>query len=210
MQKNRFLIPLNIQLFAEKSDEEAENSKENIEGQDGHEDKNNDQEKPKTFTQEDVDKIVQGRITKERKSWQKELEDQKTEAEKLAGMTESQKKKYQEEKKLKNLDDREAAVTRRELTAQAKDTLADKGLPTEFADILNYKDAESCNISIEIVEKVFQNAVEKAIEERIKGGKPPKKVPGDKGITVESIKEMSPAEINANWDEVQRVLKENR
>ncbi len=210
MQKNRFLIPLNIQLFAEKSDNEAENSKENIEGQDGYEDKNNDQEKPKTFTQEDVDKIVQGRIAKERKSWQKELEDQKTEAEKLAGMTESQKKKYQEEKKLKNLDDREAAVTRRELTAQAKDTLADKGLPTEFADILNYKDAESCNSSIEIVEKVFQNAVEKAVEERIKGGKPPKKVPGDKGITVESIKEMSPAEINANWDEVQRVLKENR
>lgn len=210
MQKNRFLIPLNIQLFAEKSDEEAENNKEDIEGQDGREDKNNDQEKPKTFTQEDVDKIVQGRIAKERKSWQKELEDQKTEAEKLAGMTESQKKKYQEEKKLKNLDDREAAVTRRELTAQAKDTLADKGLPTEFADILNYKDAESCNSSIEIVEKVFQNAVEKAVEERIKGGKPPKKVPGDKGITVESIKEMSPAEINANWDEVQRVLKENR
>ncbi len=210
MQKNRFLIPLNIQLFAEKPDEEVENNKEDIEGQDGHEDNNNDQDKPKTFTQEDVDKIVQGRIAKERKSWQKELEDQKTEAEKLAGMTESQKKKYQEEKKLKNLDDREAAVTRRELTAQAKDTLADKGLPIEFADILNYKDAESCNSSIEVVEKVFQNAVEKAVEERIKGGKPPKKVPGDKGITVESIKEMSPAEINANWDEVQRVLKENK
>lgn len=210
MQKNRFLIPLNIQLFAEKPDEEVENNKEDIEGQDGHEDNNNDQDKPKTFTQEDVDKIVQGRIAKERKSWQKELEAQKTEAEKLAGMTESQKKKYQEEKKLKNLDDREAAVTRRELTAQAKDTLADKGLPIEFADILNYKDAESCNSSIEVVEKVFQNAVEKAVEERIKGGKPPKRVPGDKGITVESIKEMSPAEINANWDEVQRVLKENR
>lgn len=210
MQKNRFLIPLNIQLFAEKPDEEVENNKEDIEGQDGHEYNNNDQDKPKTFTQEDVDKIVQGRIAKERKSWQKELEAQKTEAEKLAGMTESQKKKYQEEKKLKNLDDREAAVTRRELTAQAKDTLADKGLPIEFADILNYKDAESCNSSIEVVEKVFQNAVEKAVEERIKGGKPPKRVPGDKGITVESIKEMSPAEINANWDEVQRVLKENR
>ncbi len=210
MQKNKFLIPLNIQLFAEKTNDEVANNEENIEGQDDHEDKNNDQDKPKTFTQQDVDKIVQGRIAKERKSWQKELEDQKTEAEKLAGMTESQKKKYQEEKKLKNLDDREAAVTRRELTAQAKDTLADKGLPIEFADILNYRDAESCNSSIEVVEKVFQNAVEKAVEERIKGGKPPKKVPSDKGITVESIKEMSPAEINANWDEVQRVLKENR
>ena len=210
MQKNKFLIPLNIQLFAEKTNDEVGNNEEDIEGQDDHEDKNNDQDKPKTFTQQDVDKIVQGRIAKERKSWQKELEDQKTEAEKLAGMTESQKKKYQEEKKLKNLDDREAAVTRRELTAQAKDTLADKGLPIEFADILNYRDAESCNSSIEVVEKVFQNAVEKAVEERIKGGKPPKKVPSDKGITVESIKEMSPAEIKANWDEVQRVLKENR
>lgn len=61
------------------------------------------------------------------------------------------------------------AITRRELTAQAKVQLADKGIPTELAEILNLTDAESCKKSIEIVEKAFQTAVEKAVEEKQNG-----------------------------------------
>lgn len=163
-----------------------------------------------TFTQEDIDQAVQKAIDEAKKKWQSELENQKSEAEKLANMSETQKKKYQEEKRLKDLDEREAAISKRELTAQAKDMLADKGLPIELAEILIYKDAETCSKSIEAVSKAFQSAVEKAVENRIKGGDPIKKAPQSTGITVESIKKMSAAEINANWDEVQRVLKENR
>ena len=90
-------------------------------------------------------------------------------------MSEKEKKEYQAKKKQEDLDAREAAITRRELTAQAKVQLADKGIPTELADVLDYKDADSCKKSIETVEKAFQTAVEKAVEERLKGGKPPKK-----------------------------------
>ena len=203
MKEKFSLLPLNIQLFAEDDTSEIEAENEN-------EQENEQQEKPKTFTQEDVDKIIQGRIAKEKKAWQKQLEDQRTEAEKLAGMSEKEKKQYQEEKRIKDLDEREAAITHRELTAQAKVQLADRGIPTELAEILNFTDADSCKKSIDVVEKAFQSAVEKAVEEKLKGGNPPKKAPSNKGITVESIKEMSPTEINANWDEVQRVLKENR
>ena len=87
----------------------------------------------------------------------------------------SEKKKYQEEKRIKDLDDREAAITRRELTAQAKVQLADKGIPTELAEILILTDADSCKKSIETVEKAFQTAVQRAVEERIKGREPMKK-----------------------------------
>ena len=121
-------------------------------------------------------------------------------------MSEKEKKKYQEEKRIKELDDREAAITRRELTAQAKVQLADKGIPTELAEILNLTDAESCKKSIEIVEKAFQSAVEKAVEEKIKGNAPMKKVPGNTTISLESIKNMSAKEINENWDEVQKIM----
>lgn len=173
--KKKFMFPLDIQLFADdNSGDGSGNDDDQGTGQDIQDSGEGGQE-TKTFTQEELDKIVQGRIAKERKAWEKHLEDEKTEAQKLETMSEKEKKKYQEEKRIKELDDREAAITRRELTAQAKVQLADKGIPTELAEILNLTDAESCKKSIEIVEKAFQTAVEKAVEEKIKGREPMKK-----------------------------------
>ena len=173
--KKKFMFPLDIQLFADdNSGDGSGNDDDQGTGQDNQDSGEGGQE-TKTFTQEELDKIVQGRIAKERKAWEKHLEDEKTEAQKLETMSEKEKKKYQEEKRIKELDDREAAITRRELTAQAKVQLADKGIPTELAEILNLTDAESCKKSIEVVEKAFQSAVEKAVEERIKGREPMKK-----------------------------------
>lgn len=174
--KKKFMFPLDIQLFADdNSGDGSGNDDDQGTGQDNQDSGEGGQE-TKTFTQEELDKIVQGRIAKERKAWEKHLEDEKTEAQKLETMSEKEKKKYQEEKRIKELDDREAAITRRELTAQAKVQLADKGIPTELAEILNLTDAESCKKSIETVEKAFQTAVQRAVEERIKGREPMKKV----------------------------------
>ena len=176
--------PLNLQLFADEDDGGSDNQDTS-----GKEDGKNDesQEQTKTFTQDEVDNIIKGRLAKERKSWEKQLVDQQTEAEKLASMSEKEKKQYQEQKRAKDLETREAAITRRELTAQAKEQLADKGLPITLAEILNFTDAESCNKSIETVEKAFQSAVEKAVEDRIKGGKPIKKATDDKTTDAELI-----------------------
>lgn len=172
--KERFLFPLNIQLFADDGSGDDSGNDDQGTGQDNQDSGEGGQE-TKTFTQEELDKIVQGRIAKERKAWEKQLEEQQTEAQKLETMSEKEKKKYQEEKRIKDLDDREAAITRRELTAQAKVQLADKGIPTELAEILILTDADSCKKSIEIVEKAFQTAVQRAVEERIKGREPMKK-----------------------------------
>lgn len=185
MKKEKLFIPLNIQLFAENlTDEPADN--ENVDNEDNQGSENSNKSEPK-FTQEDVDRIVQGRVAKAEKAWKKQLEDEKTEAEKLAGMSEKDKKKYQEEKRVRDLDEREAAITRRELTAQAKIQLADKGIPTELAEILNLTDADSCKKSIDIVEKAFQSAVEKAVEQKLKGGNPPKKAKDDQTSEAEQV-----------------------
>lgn len=55
--------------------------------------------------------------------------------------------------------------------------LSDEGLPVELAEVLNYTDADACKKSMETVKKAFQTAVEKAVDEKLKGGKPPKKAP---------------------------------
>lgn len=184
-KKRSLAYPLNLQLFAEEGvggSDQDDSSESEDNGND-----NENQEQTKTFTQDEVDNIIKGRLAKERKSWEKQLVDQQTEAEKLASMSEKEKKQYQEQKRAKDLEAREAAITRRELTAQAKEQLADKGLPVTLAEILNFSDAESCSKSIETVEKAFQTAVEKAVEERIKGGKPIKKATDDKTTDAELI-----------------------
>ena len=61
---------------------------------------------------------------------------------------------------------------------KAKNTLAGDGLPQELAAVLNYADADTCKKSMEAVKEAFQKAVETAVEEKLKGGKPPKKASG--------------------------------
>ena len=93
-------------------------------------------------------------------------------------MTKEEKAQYMQQKREKELTDREAAITRKELMAEAKNTLASDGLPQELAEVLDYSDADTCKKSMEKVKEVFQRAVETAVEEKLKGGKPPKKAPG--------------------------------
>lgn len=113
-------------------------------------------------------------VTKERDRLNKLHNDQLTEAQRLANMTEDEKRVYQDQKKEKELADREAKITRRELAAEAKNTLADKGLPAEFADLLDYSNADTVKKGIEVLESKWAPAVENTVNERLKGGKAPK------------------------------------
>lgn len=125
-----------------------------------------------------VQKAVNTAVTKAQEKWQALADDKLSEAEKLAKMTKEEKAQYMQQKREKELTDREAAITRKELMAEAKNTLASDGLPQELAEVLNYSDADTCKKSMEKVKKVFQRAVETAVEEKLKGGKPPKKASG--------------------------------
>ena len=124
-----------------------------------------------------LQKAINTAVTNEQKKWQAMTDDKLSEAEKLAKMTEEEKTKYLQQKREKNLTDREAAVTRKELMAEAKNTLASDNLPVELAEVLDYTDADSCMKSMEKVKSAFQKAVEAAVEEKLKGGKPLKKAP---------------------------------
>ena len=125
-----------------------------------------------------VQKAVNTAVTKAQEKWQALADDKLSEAEKLAKMTKEEKAQYMQQKREKELTDREAAITRKEMMAEAKNTLASDGLPQELAEVLDYSDADTCTKSMEKVKEVFQRAVETAVEEKLKGGKPPKKAPG--------------------------------
>lgn len=128
--------------------------------------------------QSEFDKRITKALETAKSKWETEkateLEKAKTEAQKLAKMTADQKAEYEAQKKLDDLAKREKEITTRELKAQAYETLAEKGLPKDLIDILNYENADTCNKSIESVEKAFQAAVEKAVNEKLRGKETPK------------------------------------
>lgn len=127
------------------------------------------------LTAECRQEAVNAAVKDAQEKWKALTDDKLSEAERLAKMTEDEKKEYLQDKKEKDLAAREAEVTKKELMAEAKNTLASDGLPQELAEVLDYTDADACKKSMDTVKKAFQKAVEVAVEERLKGGKPPKK-----------------------------------
>lgn len=202
-----YKMPMNLQFFAEGGDggdgagAEGGNGAGSGEGTGGA-----GSDKPMTFDDflaaegnqaefdRRVNKAVSTAVTKAQEKWKALTDDKLSEADKLAKMNKEEKAEYMRTKKEKELADREAAITRKELMAEAKDTLADEGLPIELAETLNYTDAEACKQSIETVKAAFQKAVEAAVEKRLKGGNPQKKAPENNQVTKEQYAKMTYAE----------------
>lgn len=178
---NKRFLRLPMQFFAEESAEATETPEQAGAENGGGDPKVSTGEPVKTFTQDEVDKIVADRLARqakqsEKKFTQKEVDalvsEKISEAEKLAKMNAEQKQKYAQEKLEKELSEREAVLNKRELTATAKEILASKGLPVELAEIVDTTDADKCTASIDSIEKAFASAVQKAVNERLKADPP--------------------------------------
>jgi hypothetical protein len=126
----------------------------------------------KTFTQDELNAIIDKRLERERKDAQARIDKAVTEAQKLAKMSADERAEHERQELQKKLSEREAEITKRELRAEAKSQLSDKGLPVELAEVLPYTDADTTNAALVAVEKVFRQAVEKGVTERLKGNAP--------------------------------------
>lgn len=94
------------------------------------------------------------------------------------------------------------------LTSKAVKIASDKNLPLSLVDFFIAKDEDSTVNNLKVLEESFNKEVQKAVEKRFKneGYNPPKDSSGN-ALTLETIKKMSPTEINQNWDKVKEILK---
>lgn len=167
MKTHKLRYPLDIQLFADENNDPGQSGT-NIETDGGAEPKEPTTLKDLLATnkdfQSDFDKMVHKSIQTAKANWEKEYEEKLTqkisEAEKLAKMNKDEKDNYQRQLAEKQLQEREALITKRELMAQAKETLIEKGLSATLADVLNYESAETVAKSIESLKEVFEKAVQ--------------------------------------------------
>lgn len=167
---NKALLPLNLQLFAEPEPPAAPPAESPADPT------LDDLLKGNKDHQAEFDRRISKALDTAKAKWEQEAESKiaaaKTEAEKLAKMNAEQKAQHEREQREKELSDREAALTLRELKAEAAGTLTEKGLPLELLDSLSYQDADQCKASIEAVEKVWRKAVQTGVEERLKSSPP--------------------------------------
>lgn len=181
-------LRLNIQFFADEGeDDDGDDDK----GDKGDEEKGDEEKKKDVgFTPEQqtkIDALIAKTVAKERANRDKDIEAAKTEAEKLAKMNADQKAEYEQEQRESKISEREADITRRELRASALETLAEKGLPKQLAEILVFTDADSTSASLDAVEKAFRESVESGVNERLRGDKAPGGGGGGKVGTETSI-----------------------
>lgn len=137
-----------------------------------------------TFTQADVDRIVNQRLARAQRDAERRVEqarnEARSEAERLAQMTGEQRLQHEREQAERmareretSLAEREAEITRRELRIEATDTLISRGLPVDLAEILDFTNADACSASIDRVEKIFRNAVQASVDERLRKSSAP-------------------------------------
>lgn len=145
----------------------------------------------KTFTQEEVDKIVNKRLARERKDIEAKIEAERAEAERLAKMSEAEKQQALFKKQVAEFEATKKAFEQERLLNETVKQLASKNLPTDFAEMLKAQDAESTFENIKIFEAKFNEAVERLVNERLKGKTPKAQTGAVEGVTKEAFNKMS-------------------
>lgn len=163
MEKEK-LMPMNLQFFAEPSPEpeptpEPEGKPDTGKGE---------PEGGKTFTRDDIAKMISAEKDKWQKEHEADVEEAKNEAAKLAKMSAKEREDAENQKKLDDIAKREANLNRRELEVATKTELVNSALPESFLDVVIGKDAESTKENIKKVKELFDKEVQAEVTNRLK------------------------------------------
>lgn len=134
------------------------------------------EDKPTTFTQEQVNDIVSKRLAEANTKAEKKLKDEVSkalaEAERQSKLSEAEREKEFKAKQQKELEDRERTITLRERRADAKDALSDRNIDTDLVDFVIDIDEDKTNANIDKLEKAFNKAVEAGVKAKLAGTSP--------------------------------------
>ena len=126
--------------------------------------------------QSEFDRRISRALETARGKWAQEterrIEKARAEAEALARMSGEERMAHDFARREAALKEREGAIIRRELRADAAKMIAERSLPMELADALNYESAERVAESLDAAERAFRSAVQSGVELRLRGQPP--------------------------------------
>ena len=153
---------------------------------------------PKTYTEQEVQDLLQRegdrRVSTALKKQQKQFESKIAEAEKLRGMDEAQRKEYEFNQKVAELEQKEKDFNLAQNKLEASKVLANRELPIEFVDYIVADDADTMLENINIFEKAFKAAVADAVSKKLASPTPKTGSVKQTGLTREDFKKMTLAQ----------------
>lgn len=176
-------LKMKLQLLAD--DNSGDNAPTDNSEQKETENNNSDEKKQneKKYTDDEVNEIINKKFEK----WTKQKEKEMDEAKKLADMTAQEKVEYERNQLEKELEELRNANTISEMSKTARGILKERNIDIsdELLSMLVTKEADTTKKNVEGFAEMFDKAVEKAVNEKLKGN-PPKKG-SNKTLTKEDI-----------------------
>ena len=162
-------------------------------GTEGNEGGAGSQQETKTYTAEEVAKLVQAEsdrrtnqaLAKQKKEYEKKLS--------LQSLDEQQRKEAESQMKIQELQEQLAQFQIEKNKSELKSVLSSRGLSAEFADIINIgEDIEEAQAMIDKLDKLFKASVKAEVEKRLAAnGGAPRSSSTTGEITKETFKAMS-------------------
>ena len=185
MKKINDRLPFCLQLFADENSSENENTEtENVQKKEGQENQEKNKESEKKYSDEDLNAILDKRFAR----WKADQEKEKKEAKRLADMNAQERAEAERDKVQKELDELKAKNAIAEMTNEARKMCAehDINVGEDLLSVLVNQDADKTKKAVDSFVKMFEQEVEKAVKEKLKGNGP-KRGGSNKGVTRESI-----------------------
>lgn len=150
MKKKRLLMPMNLQYFAEP---EGGQDTPPAEQPTPPDDKPKGEETGKTFSRDEVAKMIAAETKKARASWEQEAEAKKEEAKKLAKMNAEEKLQHELEQKEAEIAELKRGQTLNEMKSEASKMLSGAGLPQddELLGLIVSEDAEATKKAVAVI-----------------------------------------------------------
>lgn len=134
----------------------------------------------KTFTQEEVDKLVgayrkesreemEAKLKEVEENFNKRLAEEKKEAERMAQLDAEERKAELDRQKEKELQERDLLITEKENRLKAIDKLSELEVPIKLVDFVVDVDLDKQQKNIEVVKETFDKAVEEVVQKKLEG-----------------------------------------
>ena len=158
---------------------------------------NTQEQETKTYTQEEVLKLLQSEadkrvnqaLAKQKKEYEKKLS--------LSSLDEQQRKEAEDQMKIQELQEQLSQFQVEKNRSELKSVLSSRGLSAEFADIINITDdIEKAQANIDALDRLFKTAVKAEVEKRLSSNTPKGNGASTTEITKEKARKMSMAELN--------------
>lgn len=154
-----------------------------------------------SFTQEELDALIQRegdkRVSQALKTAEKKQERKIREAEKLAKMNESERYEFELSKREQAIAEKERELLLAENKNEASKVLSEKGLSLSLVDFVVHESAEEMDRRIKVLDKAFKQSVKDEVEKRLSSKVPMKSLPTDNShVSKEQFTKMSIAELS--------------